>query len=335
MRSVFSSVVSRVRVGVRIAAVVVLLSAAMYALAQDGTALRQAGAIPTLPAKVLIGLPEVAPNTDGSLSFGERTLHFTTAHGATVVSTDIPKSRILAVSDGNERIETGGTGGRIARAVIPYGGGLVLGTVTHKKVGLLTIEYLDAKGEFHGAVFSLRPEDIAGAMAGLDLQHGKTAAPQVRAEGACDAKGSESDTVRVEMVDADAASGFPAEDRVMLYEHLLEQLAAEKSVVTVYRAGDGSAAARCAEFTVRVRATGFDKGDQAVRASVGPLGHFVGTTKVRFELRIARQDGSPIFDEIIQKKEGSDSDSLNVTKVISKTVVKSLKRSRKEYRTAA
>jgi hypothetical protein len=36
----------------------------------------------------------------------------------------------------------------------------------------------------------------------------------------------------------------------------------------------------CAEFTVTVRPVVFDKDDQAVRASMGLRGRFVGTTKL-------------------------------------------------------
>jgi hypothetical protein len=41
---------------------------------------------------------------------------------------------------------------------------------------------------------------------------------------------------------------------------------------------------------------------------------------------------SSAVDEDLKKSEGSDSDSLNIRKVISKTVAKSLKKSRAEVR---
>ncbi len=132
-------------------------SASLYAQSNASTARSELGAIPSVSAKVLIGWPGVAPDTEGDLSFGTKSLSFTNERS----SGEISKSRIIAVSSGDEQIETGGTTGRIARVVIPYGGGLALGAVTHKKVGLLTIEFLDASGEYHGAVFQLKAADMS------------------------------------------------------------------------------------------------------------------------------------------------------------------------------
>ncbi len=114
----------------------------------------------------------------------------------------------------------------------------------------------------------------------------------------------------------------------------MDQLKSEKTILNVYRAGDRSPEAHCAEFTVIVHPIAFNKGDQALRASVGPLGHFVGTTKLNFRLIVAKQDGSSIFNGDISKSEGSDTDSLNITKVIGKTVVKTLKKSRTQLHKA-
>jgi hypothetical protein len=285
-------------------------------------------AVPPVPVKVLIGLPGIGLNTVGDLSFTAKNLNFTTAYG----STNIPTRRILTVTAGDERVETGGMPGKIVRFALPYGSGYALGAITHKKVGLLTIEFLDAAGQYHGAVFALTPQDMDTALASLDFHPTTLAIPQPAAPTACPATQLQPNAVRVEVIDADNQSNFPAEDRALLYERLVQQLQSEKSILQVYRAGDHSYEAHCAEFTVTVRANTFNKGDQAVRASVGPLGHFVGTTRVSFHLTIASQDGTALFDQQMKNSEGSDTDSLNITKVISKTVVKNLKKSRTQLR---
>jgi len=313
------------RFGFRSAALFFLVSLSLHA---QPTAHNEPRLVPSVSAKALIGLPGITPNTEGDLSSNGKNLYFTTEHS----SIEIAKRRIIAISSGDERVETGGTTGKIARMAIPYGGGLALGAVTHKKVALLTVEFLDASGEYHGAVFVLRTQDIDGTLARLDLRPPFADSPQVSVAAACPAWKLQSDTVRVEVIGADLQSGFPAEDRVLLYEHLVEQLKSEKTILNVYRAGDRSPEAKCAEFVVTVHAVAFNKGDQALRASVGPLGHFVGTTKLSFHLSVAQQDGSLIVDEEMKKSEGSDSDSLNITKSISKTVVKSLKKSRTHLR---
>jgi hypothetical protein len=282
----------------------------------------------TMTVRALIGFPSVAPNTEGVLDFGGNTLHLLTKNS----STDIDKQRIIAVSVGDERIETGGLAGKLARVAIPYGGGLVLATATHRKIGLLTLEFLNAAGEYHGAVLSLRIQDVPAVVAGIVIESDAPHIPASPQRGECDGSNSESNSVLVEPISTDEQSSFPAEDRVLLYERVMQQLEAQKTIVSVFRVGDKSPAAACAAFTVSVHALSFSKGDQAVRASVGPLGHFVGTTKLRFRLTIAQQDGTPVFDKVLKKSEGSDSDSLNITKAIGKTVVKNLKKSRTQLR---
>ncbi|HEY1743952.1 MAG TPA: hypothetical protein VGG18_12365 [Granulicella sp.] len=278
--------------------------------------------------KALIGLPGIAPNSVGTLSFNGRNLRFTTEQGFA----EIPHQRIIEASSGDERIETGGTTGKIARMLIPYGGGLAVGAVTHKKVGLLTIEFTDGSGEYHGAVFVLDAEDIANALDELDVLPPTTHVSAIAAPTICPTWKVQENAVRVEKIEAGLQSEFPPEDRVLLYERLVQQLKSEKTILNVYRAGSRSAEGNCAEFRIKVKAIAFNKGDQAVRASVGPLGHFVGTTKLNYHLTVSTQDGTPIFDQDLKNSEGSDSDSLNVTKIISKAVVKSLKKSRKHLR---
>ena len=316
------------RSGLLVAALLVFASASLLAQNAVSTIHEPQEAAATIEARALIGLPGIAANSEGTLAFEAKSLRFTSEKG----SAEIVRQRIIGVSSGDERVETGGATGRVARMVIPYGGGLALGAVTHKKVGLLTIEFMDGSGAYHGAVFVLKSDDILVALAKLEARPPAVNAPVVAASAYCPQSQVRPNTVRVEMVGAGLQSEFPAEDRVLLYEHLVEHLTLEKTILGVSRAGDRSVQANCAEFTVAVRAIDFKKGNQALRASVGPLGHFVGTTKLSYHLTVSTADGTPIFDQDLKKSEGSDSDSLNVTKLISKVVVKNLKRSRAQLR---
>ena len=304
----------------------VLLAASLLRAQEHGAAIR----VPTkssLPAKELIGLPEVGVNTEGSLSLIGKEIVFTSRG----VAAKIPRQRLIGVSTGEERVEMGGTTGRIARLVIPYGGGLALGAVAHKKVGLLTIEYFDKSDEYHGAVFVLSTDDIAVALARLNFQPAPATLASTEAPftplSACSPGNTYSNTVRIEPIAEQAEGLFPAEDRVLLYERLIQKLTSEKTIANVYRAGDSSVAARCAEFIVRIRMVSFDKGDQAVRASVGPLGHFVGTTKLKYHLTITTGAGMTVTGRDLKASEGSDTDSLNITKAIAKAVTRDLKKS--------
>ena len=108
-------------------------------------------------ATLLAGLSEVKAKTKGYLSLTPSALLFTTPAG----STSVPRDEILTVTTGDVRVETGGTTGKITRALIPFGGGAVVATVTNKQVDLLTIEFRDEHNALHGAVFLL-PKDEGG-----------------------------------------------------------------------------------------------------------------------------------------------------------------------------
>jgi hypothetical protein len=43
----------------------------------------------------------------------------------------------------------------MSRAVVPFGGGRVIGLLAHKKYDFLTLEYLDSNGGYHGAICQL------------------------------------------------------------------------------------------------------------------------------------------------------------------------------------
>ena len=283
-----------------------------------------------LQVKVIAGLPGVDPNAQGKLSIGAASIEFADDTQNAVIN----RKLVLSATSGDERVETGGKAGKVARVLPPYGSGLALGAVTHKKVDLLTIEYLDGKGEYHGAVFLVTDGDLPGALQQLASRAPEVSMPQPIADSHCSAMEYQASSVRVEAIGADVASAFPPEDRALLYETLIAKLSSEKSVEAAYRAGDGRAAAKCARFTVTVKAETFAKGDQAVRAAVGPLGHFVGATKLTYHLTVTTQNGNAVVDEELKTKEGSDTDSLNITKAISKAVSKNIKKTAKQLRQA-
>ncbi len=96
----------------------------------------------------LIGLPDIREKKKGSLSISSEDLIFTSPEGRASVS----RSEISSVTVGDVRVETGGTTGKITRAIIPFGGGSALATVSNKQVSLLTIEFRDERAALHGVV---------------------------------------------------------------------------------------------------------------------------------------------------------------------------------------
>ncbi len=107
------------------------------------------GVIPGV--KSLIGLENIKPGTTGTLSSYAAGLEFSNQK----TKTEIAISSIQDVFTGQEsRQDVSGMGGTLVEAAIPYGGGRVVSLFSHK-VDVLTVEYMDSNGGFHGAIFLL------------------------------------------------------------------------------------------------------------------------------------------------------------------------------------
>jgi hypothetical protein len=104
------------------------------------------------PVKVvqLTGLVGVKDNAKGTLSVENGQLHF--VHGK--ASSDVSASSIQdVVTAADSQKAVGGTIGLVSMAA-PYGGGRVL-SVFRTKIDTLTVQYRDADGGLHGAIFTM------------------------------------------------------------------------------------------------------------------------------------------------------------------------------------
>jgi hypothetical protein len=104
------------------------------------------------PLKVvqLTGLAGVKDNAKGTLSVENGQLHF--VHGK--ASSDVSASSIQdVVTAADSQKAVGGTIGLMSMAA-PYGGGRVL-SLFRTKIDTLTVQYRDADGGLHGAIFSM------------------------------------------------------------------------------------------------------------------------------------------------------------------------------------
>ena len=98
----------------------------------------------------LTGMPGVKANAKGILSVENGNLHF--VHGKAI--SDVSASVIQDVVSGSDSQKSvGKTVGAISVAA-PYGGGRVL-SLFRSKIDTLTVEYRDADGAFHGAIFTM------------------------------------------------------------------------------------------------------------------------------------------------------------------------------------
>jgi hypothetical protein len=130
----------------------------------------------------------------------------------------------------------------------------------------------------------------------------------------------------------DGGSLLPEEYRVLAYEHLIKQLQSDKDLLAVYRDGDRDPAAQCAEFTLTLQVKVFKKGNRVVRAATGPLGAFIGTTSLSYHLTASTLDGARVIDKDMKSSERKDTDSLNVTRMMGKSIANDLKKAEKQLR---
>jgi hypothetical protein len=133
------------------AAGVVFVATAASAFSQK-LATPQASPSTSIPhVKCVIGLENIKANTKGTLSMLPTGLEFATGKN----KVDISTASIQDIFTGQEsRQDVSGPAGTLAKAAIPYGGGRIVSLFSHN-VEVLTVEYVDSNGGFHGTVFVL------------------------------------------------------------------------------------------------------------------------------------------------------------------------------------
>jgi hypothetical protein len=99
----------------------------------------------------LLGFENIKPNAKGDLVVQGDTLQFKTGKAKAEVSIASLQD-VFTEQDFKHTI--GGTAGTLAKMAVPYGGGRVL-SLFQDKVDVLTVEYRDANGGLHGAIFTL------------------------------------------------------------------------------------------------------------------------------------------------------------------------------------
>jgi len=248
----------------------------------------------------LIGLPDTKTAVTGVLKLTKDTVDFATSDS----EASIPYKTIVGVFVGTERTEAGGKAAAVARKM-PYGVGPVFSLASQKQVDLLSIEFRDTHGGYHGAVFAL---PVKSGAAFLNAITARTPPPHPAPDPLA--------SVKVEGVD------LPAEYRVLLYEHIYHVLSTTDLTDSYLRPGDTSAAAGCPALILHIAVVGFTKGNQTLRAVTGPLGMFVGVTSVTFHVKLENAHGVVVMEKDIKKSKRGDSDSLNLARDIAKDISK-------------
>ena len=136
------------------------------------------------PIVHVLGLEGIKHNLHGKLSIGEDGLKFTTP----ATNSQIAIASIEDVFTDQDSRQTGGTALTVAKMAVPYGGGRVLSLFTHEKFDSLTVQYRDANGGLHGAIFTMPAGQAVSAKKELVALGVKTSTPVVETPAADAAK---------------------------------------------------------------------------------------------------------------------------------------------------
>ena len=131
----------------------VLLCCSLTAPAQKITQRGDTGAPFSTRATHLLGFANARNNSTGTLSVQDDSLQFQQngKPGA--------KVKIALVRDvflGGDSKQVGGLPMTLGKAAAPFGGGRVVSLFAHKKYDTVSLEYVDADGGIHGAIFQLK-----------------------------------------------------------------------------------------------------------------------------------------------------------------------------------
>jgi hypothetical protein len=117
---------------------------------QDTGTAQAASSVTQKDVKLVIGGDRIKDNSQGTLSVVGSRLQFATAKAKMEV--DALSIQDISTNEDSRQDITGAA--HFATMAIPYGGGRVLSLFSHK-VDVLTVEFKDAQGGYHGTVFVL------------------------------------------------------------------------------------------------------------------------------------------------------------------------------------
>ncbi len=100
----------------------------------------------------LLGFANARNNSTGKLSVQDDSLQFQ-QNGKPTAQVKVALVRNVLL--GGESKQVGGLPMTLGKAAVPFGGGRVVSLFAHKKYDTLSLEYVDADGGIHGAIFQL------------------------------------------------------------------------------------------------------------------------------------------------------------------------------------
>jgi len=261
--------------------------------------------IPQLTAPLhvthVLGFEGIPANANGDLSINGDFLRFQKANGS---SDQIMVSSIQDVVLGQEDKEVGGTPLALGRAATPYGGGRLIALFAHKNYDFVTVEYRDAAGGFHGALFQMnKGEGLVLRQAllpgGAHVDRPKDRAVPVAIAASHDVLPARAPkgpwSVQIDLVSPGAVNIEPA-FRVAIYENLVDALTKTKQFKEVLRSGDRNEASLPDLLILKTTVEAYTPGSERRRA----VTTFSGATKVQVRSQLCTRDGKVVLETLVE-----------------------------------
>jgi hypothetical protein len=270
----------------------------------------------------VLGMPDVKAKENGTLTITPQHLTFTGKSASSTI--DLPS--IVALSAGNERVELWGVKGRLMRMAVPYGGGAAFATFMHHQRDMFTVEFVDSQGRYHGSVFYLPGNEAEQAL--RNITPSPVAHPDVPSPP-CPIGSIRPNSILVKQPASDPID-LPIAYRVLVYEHIIDRLRQIPRGTEVHRDVLTDGRGDCSQYTMRLSTTAFKPGSQVKRASMGPVGFFVGVTQITLDLEITDAKGNTLIHDQIKASQRGESESMNVIDKMAQQVVKKWAKEQKQ-----
>ncbi|MBV9610615.1 MAG: hypothetical protein JO187_13720 [Acidobacteria bacterium] len=279
----------------------------------------------------ILGFQDAPKNSTGRLSIEADDLQFKKGEEDTPLWIKI--SSIRDFSTGETDKQVGGLPMTAAKAAVPFGGGRAVSLLAHKKYDTVTLEYVDASGGLHGAIFQLRkgqtlPEALAakGVRSAPPEEKGETAtgpAPQIQpattSSIADDARGGRW-SVEVQEVDPGEVAIEPA-FRIAIYENLLHEVEKAKTFDQVFRSGNRAADSVSKLLIFKTTVEKYTAGSETRRAATT----VTGATKITVRTQLCTRDGRVVWDQVSGANVRFMGGNLRVTNKVAHNVGRQMK----------
>jgi hypothetical protein len=264
----------------------------------------------------------VKRNASGELSIQHDVVRFL-RDGSSGAQISIGSIHNISLSEEDRQV--GGVPMMLGKTAVPFGGGRVVSLFSHKKYDSVTIEYLDATGGFHGAIFRLTKGQ--GQTFKNDLI--ERGAPIIRSEDPTPVQSTSEESpaavqqwsVQVDKVDPGATTLDPSFSDA-IYENLLRDLSKSKQFARVFRSGDRNANASRV-LVLKTLVQKYSPGSETRRA----VTTVTGATKLNVHIQLLTRDGRVVLERAIEGDVRFIGDNLRATNKVANNTMKILKQS--------